>query len=87
MKRKINNPFKTWKPARFNAGKKVVIRQAGKRFVNLTRWLPTKVQTSKGPVVLEDDFSIITARLRQDGIGFVIKENASNQRALFVEMR
>lgn len=84
-RKKTNNPFQTWKPIRFNGGKEVIIRHAGKDFVNLTRWLPAKVQTSSGPVILEDDFSTIVERLRRDGIRFVIKSNARKQRALFVE--
>ena len=67
------------------ARKKVVIHHDGRRWFNLTRYLPATMQTNKGWIVIEDDFSSIINDLRRDGKRFIIRENKRKQRALFVE--
>ncbi len=77
--------YRVTKLLRARGQKQIRIWHDGCVFYNITRWLPAVVQTAKGPVVVEDDFSSIIESLKHNKKAFTIRENSMKQRAVFVE--
>jgi hypothetical protein len=73
-------------PMRSVRRSKARTRHAGRTYTQLTLWLPARVETSKGPAILDPDFSTIVKSLRDAGRGFIVRENARKQQAIFVEV-